>query len=371
MAQMKTFSTRVIAALLLGLLMMYAGCILIDLIFGPVLFRYSNGQIIQKPTLSDHTFNLIFWMYQKILEGENLTAIRDALQANSPAQTLLLRFSLIFIVSLYLGFGITFWPMSPLIDPRITSGIKYLDKRKAIGVAKKHFKATRGNQRHIVVDPPIKLAPGVPIPVDQETMGIFVEGGTGSGKTIILRYLMDQAIAREDQLIIFDTKDDYTAKIKDRLVVNPFAENTARWNIAGDVQNSAQADEVASMLVRNDGQDAEFWANAGRTILKGFFIILIRTKPLKWTFADFYRLLQKDSKEFAPLFQEHYPIASKFVTGNDGGMEAGAVATVAAYVRQFIEPLAMAWGDEKDDRPSFSVFSWLAAGNGKDRKSVV
>lgn len=371
MAQIKTFVTRFAAAILLGLLMTYAGCILIDWIFGPVLFRYSNGQIIQKPTLGAYTFNLIFWMYQRISEGENLIAIRDALQAISPAPTLLLRLSLVFIASLCLGFGISFWRMRPLIYPRITSGIKYLDKRRAIEAARKHFKAVRRNQRHIAVNPPINLAPDVPITVDQETMGIFVEGGMGSGKTIIFRHLMDQAIAREDQLIIFDTKDDYTAKIKDRLVVNPFAENTARWNIADDVLNSTQADEVASMLVRSDGQNADFWSNAGHTILKGLFIILIRTMPRKWTFADFYRLLQKDSKELAPLIREHYPIASKFVAGNDGGMEAGAIATVAAYVRQFIEPLAMAWGDENDNRPSFSVFSWLAAGNGKGRVLVL
>lgn len=371
MSPIEFFAMRLAIAFLFGAFFLFTGFSLVDWILGPVLFRFSNSEIIRQPTFSLYTFHLFSWLYQTGAAAKDLEEIRYALQANPQAATLLLRFCIVFIVSAFLALGCFFLSKPSKLDPTVISGIKYLDYRTAVDIAQKHFKAARANQRHIAVTQPIYLAPGVPITVDQETMGIFVEGGTGSGKTIIFRYLMDQAIAREDQLIVFDVKGDYAARIEHRMVVNPFSENTARWNIAEDVRNSTQADEVASMLIRSDGKDADFWSNAGHTILKGLFMILINTKPLKWTFADFYMLLQKDTVELALLFKEHYPMGSKFVTGGGGGMEAGTVATVAAYVRQFIEPLAMAWGNEDAEHASFSIFSWLSAGNGKGRVLVL
>jgi hypothetical protein len=249
--------------------------------------------------------------------------------------------------------------------PRHVEGIRLLSGKTAVRDANAKYESERRSER--VRDLPIiELAPQVRLTPNQETRGIFIEGGIGSGKTVIIKYLLNQAIERGDKIVLYDVKGDFAPAIKHRLLLNPFAEGSSAWSIALDVQTVDQARQLSKMLVPDaNGSGDSFWTRAAQSILTGIFASLQAELPKRWTFADVRERLLMPREGLVALFAKHYPIAGKFISDKPGGsnIEQGVVATLAAQIDGFIEPLALAWNNGTSGNSGISLADWLASKN--------
>lgn len=346
-----------LAMIALVVVFMTVGSVLSDALLGPTLATDGYGRRYWMYLFSPDGPKLALWFFLTIIGDAGFPLIVNQLSSNAPDVSSLVRFLAVLLLSI--GASVAFlWARRPLADPVLRSGIPMRKYGNAIKAARRNFRSMRKQQGHIPVKP-IFLAPEVPFTGDQETRGVLIEGGVGSGKTIIMRYLMNQAIARGDKVIIYDVKGDYAPSVKNRILLNPFAKNSASWNIAHDIQTPEQARQLAAMLVPKPIQGDQFWSSAAQIFMSGIFIVLVRTQPGKWTFLDVYRLLCRPVKELVALFETYYPPATKIVQGGGGNMETGVVATVVSQVMPFIEPLALAWGRGASSEQGVSLRDWL------------
>lgn len=110
----------------------------------------------------------------------------------------------------------------------------------------------------------------LPMPKDFEVRHVFVHGTIGSGKSVLIRQLLDQIRERGDRAIIYDKGCDfirtYYREGKDT-ILNPLDERTASWHLWDECRDFADFDSMAAALMPMPaGNSDPFWINAARTI---------------------------------------------------------------------------------------------------------
>ena len=136
------------------------------------------------------------------------------------------------------------------------------------------------------------------LPAWVATSHFSVTGATGSGKTIILRLLMQSVLpgitrGNDSRALIYDAKQDMLSILtgicpKQRIVLlNPFDERGAAWDMAADISSPATAQQVAAILIPEEKHTSQpFFADAARHLLAGVMISFIRNSPENWIFRD-------------------------------------------------------------------------------------
>lgn len=350
------FMAWLVMTIVFGLLLAAAS----DGWLGPVTGVQFDGSFSYSKVLSFYSFEILAYLVKNANAAlASPTEFYAAIQRSQLVENLLQRMALIAVVSACLSYAFnSMWRGKNKTDPQI-SGMKLLSDSAAQDDAKRQFQKEIGNKprKNLAT---VYLAPGMPISPSQETRGIFIEGAVGSGKTVAIDFILRQAIARGDKIILYDTKGDFAPKIAERIVLNPFAVGSAVWAIARDVQTADQARQLARMLVPSETGKDDFWSNAANAILSGIFIVLQSEKPQRWTFRDVLGMLLSPREAVIEKLKQHSPTAAMFF-GEKGGtsVEQGVLATLSAKLSPFIEPLAISWGDPSDQVTGFSFGSWL------------
>ncbi|HMP71600.1 MAG TPA: type IV secretion system DNA-binding domain-containing protein, partial [Pirellulaceae bacterium] len=135
---------------------------------------------------------------------------------------------------------------------------------------------------------------------DDEAQAHFMAVGTiGSGKTIILRLLMqsvlpDVGMGRGVRAIVYDAKQDALPILAGfcdpRLIftLNPFDDRGVAWDVAKDITEPRVALELAFTLVPKTNEQNPFFADASRDIIYGIVLSFILSKQ-PWSLADVIR----------------------------------------------------------------------------------
>ncbi|MDZ4849680.1 MAG: type IV secretion system DNA-binding domain-containing protein [Pirellulaceae bacterium] len=135
---------------------------------------------------------------------------------------------------------------------------------------------------------------------ESDTEGHFLAiGTTGSGKTIILRLLMQDALSLVGKGLgyrglVYDAKQDVYPILAgyceiDRIKsLNPFDARGYAWWMSKDVRVSAVAMEVAFTLIPEVSESSAFFRNSARHIAWGIMCSYMLS-GLDWTFADMLR----------------------------------------------------------------------------------
>jgi hypothetical protein len=138
----------------------------------------------------------------------------------------------------------------------------------------------------------------VQLPRASSTQHFAAIGSTGSGKTMLLRLLMQSVIPHikegsDSRALIYDAKADILP-ILDGMgvnapvwILNPFDERSAAWEIGVDVTAPATAQQIATILIapgKNESQP--FFTDAARALLTGVMISFIKRSPGKWLLSD-------------------------------------------------------------------------------------
>jgi hypothetical protein len=202
--------------------------------------------------------------------------------------------------------------------------------------------------------------------LDRERRHIFVMGASGSGKTTILTPMMAAAIARGDQLVVYDNKGDFTEWMGNSVLLAPWDARSHALDIAKDCRNAQQARELAVHLVPA-GQDP-IWHQAARQVLTALIIKLQVEKPETWNWHDLYLLVCRSHKELLSFMKTYTPEASNILEAPD--KTAQSVLMHLSTNAWLIADLAKAWGGATADK-RFSVTDWIRGVDIKEKVLIL
>jgi type IV secretory pathway TraG/TraD family ATPase VirD4 len=112
----------------------------------------------------------------------------------------------------------------------------------------------------------------VAIPPSVETRHFAMVGTTGSGKTTVLRQMLDGIEARGEAALVYDTSGEFVAHYyrpeRGDIILNPFDERCAFWSPFDEIAHPADADRIAHQLVSETGSnDDDVWLETSRILV--------------------------------------------------------------------------------------------------------
>ncbi|MGI2904740.1 type IV secretory system conjugative DNA transfer family protein [Tolypothrix sp. VBCCA 56010] len=203
---------------------------------------------------------------------------------------------------------------------------------------------------------PTLLFGNLNIPLDEATTHFLIAGGTGSGKTLNLRLLLQDVVkvlnSGIGRMIIYDATRQTLPLLQGmRLstpvyILNPFDQRCVAWDISQDCTAPADAEALAYSLIlepmANDKGDS-FWKNCAWLLFKGIIEFYMLNAPCKWTLRDIILAFSNENTLVALLRSDlrtsHYLDESLEKTDKT---LAGVIQTIRAQTGQ-LQILAALW----------------------------
>jgi len=138
----------------------------------------------------------------------------------------------------------------------------------------------------------------IKMPVSMECQHAYIIGTTGTGKTALLRQVLDRIRARGECAIIYDLKGDFLSTFYDPsrdFISNPLDSRCVGWNVFNDIKTVQDIQSFAASLIPEGVGDAVYWNGAARDILVGTLYHLIATG--KTTNRDLWEALSSSARE--------------------------------------------------------------------------
>ncbi|WP_153116903.1 type IV secretion system DNA-binding domain-containing protein [Rhodocyclus tenuis] len=244
-------------------------------------------------------------------------------------------------------------------------GAKHLRGRRYISDAKE---AARLFAREMSPADGLQIHPDLPpLSLIREPEHVFFLGGVGSGKTQTLLPWILAAQARRDSILIHDVKGDFTAGLKNILLVAPWDRRGEVWNVAEDVSTKSAAREFAARVVPENKQ-SPMWSSAARQVLTGLVINCQLEKPGRWGVADLARGAALPMAELLPIMQRCNPEAIRAIEGQNV-TTTGILISMMSFLSPIFD-LAVAWPTPPAPGEGFAITRWLA-GKGKRTRTII
>ena len=225
--------------------------------------------------------------------------------------------------------------------------------------------------------PGIHVHPQITISQRMECNHFMVVGGTGAGKTTVIWPWIQEAIARKDLVLIFDSKGDFTQKVPAPFtLLSPTDARSSRWILGRDIRTPLEAQALAVTLIQEPpggSKSDPMWIQGSRAILSGLITDLQTRYGEDWgmdhlayecaaALSDFDRL--------KTVILREAPICIMLLGGEDAD---GPNRTTMGFLTQIVASftnviyLGVAANDHKVNA-GWSVRQWLA---GKTPPTVV
>jgi hypothetical protein len=108
------------------------------------------------------------------------------------------------------------------------------------------------------------------IPRDAENKHFLIVGDTGSGKSSIIRQMLDQVDARNDAAIVYDPACEFVKQFynphRGDIVLNPLDARMPYWNPSKELRRKAEAKALAVSLYQPEGVTNRFFVEAPQKI---------------------------------------------------------------------------------------------------------
>lgn len=197
---------------------------------------------------------------------------------------------------------------------------------------------------------------GIPVgmlrmPERCEPLHTIIEGGTGAGKTQVLKQMVAAIRERGDTLVVIDTGYDMhkTFGRPDDIVLSPFDPASLGWSPENEVQVSTDWNALAESLI---GSDPEKGGKEWDAMARAFFAAVARSYHQQvlaageaFDLADLFHLLTSANPEMLEPFLRGSSVAS--LADNEKGLSNVRMS--------FFESLAF-WQDLKPGK--FSLRDW-------------
>lgn len=219
---------------------------------------------------------------------------------------------------------------------------------------------------------------GKQLPDEAATDHFCFIGSTGSGKTVLIRRLIQSVfpnkIGSGDRAIVYDVKNDmlpilHAAVGKDGLVktLNPFDARCFAWDMAQDITEPAHAIEFASILIPPEKNSSQpFFSDAARHLLAGVitaFIYIDRKLERRWTFRDvMFVMFNQELLRTVLLATTETKAIAELYFGNEKTTK-DIMSTVATKLASF-RLISALWDYrlQQDESAKISLTEWLKKG---------
>lgn len=187
----------------------------------------------------------------------------------------------------------------------------------------------------------------IALPRRLETRHMAMVGTTGSGKTTVLRQMLDGIEARGEAALVYDTSGEFVAHYfnpeRGDIILNPFDARCAYWSPFAEIAHPADADRIAHQLITETGQhDRDVWLETSRILVANMLRALWREK--KGTLPDLLHALQVRTKDDLKAWLGDSSSARTFA--EDADRATGSVLFMLAKAANLIQFLQMQDGDE-------------------------
>ncbi len=227
------------------------------------------------------------------------------------------------------------------------------------------------------------LHQGIRLTSERECGGFLFMGTAGGGKTVAMKPLIYQALARGDKSILFDLKGELTEEIrkgKDKdgneggvvdkfCLIAPWDARSAAWDIAADCNNDQTAMEIAKRFIK-DGKDP-MWSNAAQMIFVAFLKKLMFEQPGQWGFQDLADTLAYSNEQVKAIVKKYMPFALDLVEDAESKTTQSIMINMKSFMFDIIM-LAKAWKEGKGKkRPRVSFRRFILDDNYEHRTIVL
>ena len=228
---------------------------------------------------------------------------------------------------------------------------------------------------------------GLLLPSTEAMTHFRLTGGSGSGKTNLLRLYMQSILPQissgsHNRALIHDPKTEFLPIIagmgvpqSNVIILNPFDDRAYAWDLAKDLTRDRDANELASILLpeKPGGQgNNEFFDKAARRILSGITRFFMRSAPGAWTLRDLVLAAQHLELTTLLLSQDKKLKRNLQVLGA-GDTVGNVMSTVAAYIGDGLETVAAHCDYHIRAGRKFTLSEWLEGSSilvlGCDRES--
>ena len=223
----------------------------------------------------------------------------------------------------------------------------------------------RSLEKPLRARPDHNLAPGVAYPASFWTRHALLVAGTGSGKSTVLRPLIDAVVEANESALIFDPKGEFTKSHPDAALIAPWDSRSLAWDIAADMRNVGDMRRFAAAMIP-EAKDP-MWSSAARQILVGFMIYLRSTRDSDWGWRDLAQLFSIKETELLPMMSLYHKEAVRAVQRASVTTQ-GILINLSAFGSSIFD-LAEAWGEAPPDR-RVSFSRWVA-GDGAHRQIIL
>jgi len=193
------------------------------------------------------------------------------------------------------------------------------------------------------------------IPLSLANQHFLVAGTVGSGKTVLLRLLMQSVLPRigqglGDRALIYDGKGDMLNIVlgmkqpyQTVFTFDPFDEEGVRWDIAADVTDDASATQTARLLFpKQDGEHQPFFPESVQNLAANVMQTLNEKAPGDWRLSHLL-FIMRSSDRIQSILQETEKgrdTLSQFI--HSGETWGNITATIANRISDY-EIVAALW----------------------------
>lgn len=201
----------------------------------------------------------------------------------------------------------------------------------------------------------LKLHNKMTLPILRELQNFLIHGMQGSGKSNLIKYILQQLIFRGDKALIYDIKGEYTELFYDEraILISPYDSRSAVWDIKKDINSLAMAELFAEAILTESNGNETFWINSARAVLKGAIAGLIKQGG-NWGWIELNKVLFTSDEKLHQWLSKYYIQASELIKPED--KTSASIRSVIASQLSWIGEVSELW---KDVEKSFSLKQWL------------
>ena len=195
-----------------------------------------------------------------------------------------------------------------------------------------------------------------------EVQHLLIEGTTGTGKSVLLRKILKWIRDRGDRAIVYDKGCTFVGKMYDPqkdILLNPFDERTAYWDVWMDADSPSDFENIATALIPEKGDADPFWVLAARTIFSSTaYKMSLEDKENRTTKRFLELMLTSELEDLSGYLKGSE--SSSLVSDKAAKIAISIKSILAAYIKslRFLEKL-----DEPDStgkpRQRFSIREWV------------